>query len=82
MESFLKNKKKMRTATAAPAIKMLGGAIKMLFSPMLASDFTRNDGLVLTGDVSAPTGTVSVQALVAPGGDALLLAPSRLGLLL
>lgn len=25
--------------------------------PMLASDFTRNDGLVITGDVSAPTGT-------------------------
>jgi hypothetical protein len=58
---------------------MLSGAVKVLFSPMLASDFTRNDGLVITGDVSAPTGKVSVQALVAPGGDALLLAAARLG---
>jgi hypothetical protein len=25
--------------------------------PMLASSFTRDDGMVITGDVSAPTGT-------------------------
>lgn len=54
--STKKNQKQKQIRKVTLLRTMLSGAVRVLFAPMLASDFTRNDGLVLTGDVSAPTG--------------------------